>query len=296
LEAARQKRESKKELFAGCKRLQAAGLPMSQIALRLGLNRRRLDKWAELNELPERKRMTPRPGSIGMYRDYLRQRWDAGYRNGQMLFDEIKSLGFVGTHKTLNSVLSPWRVGNQAFAIATQLPLSANQIAATEAAACPVILTDPTLYRQISPQVAAALLAKPRPELTSRQREIVSALKASCPGYTTMRNLTLGFRRLMKRCQPESRDAKGRKLSALRSWIEQAKSTAIVSIQNFACQLERDILAVEAAVTEKWSNGIVEGLVNRLKTLKRQMYGRASVELLRARLMPLALNPPVQRE
>jgi hypothetical protein len=78
---ARQKRESKKELFAGCKQLQAAGLPMSQIALRLGLNRRRLDKWAELNELPERKRMTPRPGSIGMYRDYLRQRWDADYRN-----------------------------------------------------------------------------------------------------------------------------------------------------------------------------------------------------------------------
>jgi transposase len=64
----------------------------------------------------------------------------------------------------------------------------------------------------------------------------------------------------------------------------------------FSILLERDILAVEAAVTEKWSNGIVEGLVNRLKTLKRQMYGRASVELLRARLMPLAQNPSVQRE
>jgi transposase len=86
-------------LASGCKELQAAGLPISQIALRLGLNRRRLDKWAKLSELPERKRMTPRPGSIGRYRDYLRQRWESGYRNGQMLFDEIKSLGFVGTYK-----------------------------------------------------------------------------------------------------------------------------------------------------------------------------------------------------
>jgi transposase len=45
---------------------------------------------------------------------------------------------------------------------------------------------------------------------------------------------------------------------------------------------------VEAAVTEPWSNGQVEGHVNRLKTIKRQMYGRAGVELLRARLIPLS--------
>jgi transposase len=54
--------------------------------------------------------------------------------------------------------------------------------------------------------------------------------------------------------------------------------------------LRRDILAVEAAVTEKWSNGVVGGQVNRLKTLKRQMYARAGVELLRARMMALALE------
>ena len=48
-----------------------------------------------------------------------------------------------------------------------------------------------------------------------------------------------------------------------------------------------------AAVTDRWSNGPVEGQVNRLKTLKRQMYGRASVELLRARLIPLPVEPSV---
>ena len=50
------------------------------------------------------------------------------------------------------------------------------------------------------------------------------------------------------------------------------------------------MLAVEAAITERWSNGPVEGHVNRLKTLKRQMYGRAGVELLRAWLIPLSVD------
>ena len=67
-----------------------------------------------------------------------------------------------------------------------------------------------------------------------------------------------------------------------------ARASGIVLIQNFEAQLQRDILTVEAAVTERWSNGPVEGQVNRLKTIKRQMYGRAGVELLRARLIPLS--------
>jgi len=56
--------------------------------------------------------------------------------------------------------------------------------------------------------------------------------------------------------------------------LDQARASGIALIRNFAFQLRQDILAVEAAVTEKWSNGPVEGQVNRLKTIKRQMYGR----------------------
>ena len=82
-----------------------------------------------------------------------------------------------------------------------------------------------------------------------------------------------------------------RTVSRLHSWIEQADASGIVLIQNFAGRLRQDILAVEAAVTEHWSNGVVADQVNRLKTLKRQMYGRAGVELLRARMIPLAPEP-----
>jgi transposase len=50
--------------------------------------------------------------------------------------------------------------------------------------------------------------------------------------------------------------------------------------------VNHDLEAVRHAATERWSNGLVEGQINRLKTLKRAMYGRAGVELLRARLVP----------
>ena len=60
----------------------------------------------------------------------------------------------------------------------------------------------------------------------------------------------------------------------------------IHALELFVRTLKQDLSAVEAAVTEPWSNGPVEGHINRLKTLKRQMYGRAGVELLRARLLP----------
>ncbi len=58
-------------------------------------------------------------------------------------------------------------------------------------------------------------------------------------------------------------------------------------MQQFSRTLSRDLDAVRNAVTEKWSNGQAEGQINRLKTLKRAMYGRASIQLLRARMLPL---------
>ncbi len=58
-------------------------------------------------------------------------------------------------------------------------------------------------------------------------------------------------------------------------------------MRSFVRKWRQDIDAVQNAILEPWSNGQVERQINRLKTLKRAMYGRASVELLRARMMPL---------
>jgi transposase len=74
-----------------------------------------LDKWAKQDQLPARQKRHPTPGSAETFREYLRQRWDAGYCDGRLLFDEIRARGYEGTHKTLNTLVSPRRLGNVAF-------------------------------------------------------------------------------------------------------------------------------------------------------------------------------------
>ena len=65
------------------------------------------------------------------------------------------------------------------------------------------------------------------------------------------------------------------------------KTDRIYALQRFVRTLNGDLDAVRNAVTERWSNGQTEGQISRLKALKRAMYGRAGVSLLRARMMPL---------
>ena len=84
-------------------------MKVSQIARQLGLCRRRIDKWIQLDELPERSRMQPRPRMPESFRDYLRQRWEAGCRRGRTLLAEIRKLGYVGCYSGLAKFLSPWR-------------------------------------------------------------------------------------------------------------------------------------------------------------------------------------------
>jgi transposase len=76
------------------------------------------------------------------------------------------------------------------------------------------------------------------------------------------------------------------KFATLHLWMERAHKTGIHALVRFVHTLKQDLRVVQAAVTERWSNGPVEGYINRLKTLKRQMYGRAGIELLHARLLP----------
>lgn len=83
---------------------------------------------------------------------------------------------------------------------------------------------------------------------------------------------------LISPCQGERLDA----------WIEQAQDSGIDELRRFAMGLLTDHAAVQAGLTHVWSNGAVEGHVNRLKLLKRQMYGRANFDLLRRRVVRTA--------
>ncbi len=100
-----------------------------------------------------------------------------------------------------------------------------------------------------------------------------------------MRALAMRFRSLLR----------GGDVEKLTAWLHDAQHSTLYGIRCFAQTLTLDLAAVRNAITERWSNGQVEGQINRLKILKRAMYGRVGVDLLRARMMPFepAINHPV---
>jgi hypothetical protein len=257
---AQERRATQLASFRLVKRLQAAGHNASAIMRETGLGRTYVRTWVRLEELPERNRMEPRVGMAAFYREYLTRRWAEGCQSVRLLMAEIETLGYVGSYAGLARLLAPWRLHG--------LPVCRPQPAGAPVAS--------VFTRHVSPQIAAALLGQPRPLLTERQAQTVDALKAHCPGYTTMRRLVLSFRTIL-------RVGRG---TTLHRWLARAHATNIVALQRFVRTLRRDLGAVEGAVRERWSNGPVEGHINRLKMLRRQMYGRAGVELLRARLLP----------
>ena len=87
--------------------------------------------------------------------------------------------------------------------------------------------------------------------------------------------LTEGFAMLVRTHDPV----------ALDRWLDQASASTLKPFQSFAASLRRDYDAVRAGVEQKWSTGPVEGEINRLKMVKRAMFGRAGFPLLQRRVL-----------
>lgn len=118
------------------------------------------------------------------------------------------------------------------------------------------------------------MLLKPE-KLNKSEREMIDRLTALSPEISKALELIIDFHCFMKE----------KKVDCLGKWIVDAKNSNIDELKSFARRLEEDRSEIEAAITHKWSNGQVEGQVNRLKMIKRTMYGRAKIDLLRARVL-----------
>ena len=76
-----------------------------------------------------------------------------------------------------------------------------------------------------------------------------------------------------------------RQAEQLPDWLKRAKASQIPELKSFAIGISRDYAAMSAAFSLAWSNGVVEGNINLLKYLKRQMFGRAHLDLLRIKVL-----------
>lgn len=275
--AARAAREAR---FEEIKVLFESGKTITAIAKELGLGRRRVERWTRFIVLPERNVMAPKASTPGCFEAFLSRRWAEGSRSVRHLFGEIKQQGYVGSYSHLTRFITAWKDPEGSLEVIVEAPveLSSPKLSAPDFNACsksPAI--DPATGRRISPLTAAALCVKPRGQMTPRQICIVDALNTESKDFAMMRQLAMRFRGLFR----------GGSLAKLDEWVWDAISCSIYAMRRFAKILRQDIDAVQNAVMEPWSNGQTEGQINRLKTLTRSIYGRASIELLRARMLPL---------
>lgn len=251
--------------------LRAQGLGRRRIAHVLGLDRHTVATWLAAGHFPERAQKRRRPHHLDQYVDHITARYDAGLENAAALARELRERGYRGNDAMVRRYLADLRR-------LRPRPLPAAHAAATaphngETGATKERPTAMIAGPAPSPRETAWLLRKGdvQPEaLRPEQRDYLDALCSTCPGLERVRSLATEFARILK-----EHDS-----SALDPWFTAADQS---ELRSFAASLRRDRDAVLAAVLFHWSNGQVEGQVQRLKLIKRTMYGRASFELLRRR-------------
>jgi transposase len=244
------RRERRVERYQQVIALFNSGQSQAAISSIVGIGRKTIRRWLRRGQFPERKPPHRKPPKVNHFADYLQQRWNEGCHNASRLYHEIQQQGYGGKRSMVARFVAGWRTTGKA--------------------------ASPKGPERIAPKHAAILVTRAAEKMTDEQRQLLDRIKAQCPDVIALRQLALGFRSAL---------TSGESIQ-MRRWIEGAKRCAFGSVVRFAYGLQKDISAVNAAVDTSWSNGQVEGQVNRLKTIKRQMYGRAGFELLRARVLP----------
>jgi transposase len=244
------------------------GLSQGMISAQLGMSRKTVRRFQRAGSFPERARPRRRPSMLHAHDGYLRERWTAGCHNAHTLWEELRARGFTGAPALVRRHVGPWRTTPARRGAAAQL--AANGTTPTPPAPQPT--------RVWSPRLARWLLSKPIDQLEPAERRY----------RTTLVEESAAIAGALERVEAFSAIVRSRDHAAFRTWLIATEQCDLPELRSFAAGIRRDQAAVEAALTSAWSNGQTEGQINRLKTLKRQMYGRAKLDLLRQRFLHAA--------
>jgi transposase len=223
------------------------GVGLLECGRRLNLSLNTIKRYARATE-PDRLVRAPkyRPTLVDPYRDHLRQRREQNPATAILhLFHEIRNLGYTGSLNLLHKYINQGRVESDRPAVSPRRLTS-------------YLLTHPEHRGQ-------------------RQQTLFESLTTTCPEMTALTSLIPSFAALL---QPATANAE-----RLTDWIGAARQEDLPHLHAFTRGLDRDRDAVDAALTLPHHNGTTEGVNNKTKLLKRQMYGRAGFTLLRHRIL-----------
>ena len=228
----------------------ARGQTITEISRTLRLDPKTVRRYATAataDQLIPGARLT-RLGLLDPYLPYLRQRWDEGVRSTEQLHQELRDRGYRGSLRTLRRLTAQLRRD-------TAVPAPPPAPPAKKVASW--ILTPPGDLAEVDNRAALA-------QITARCEE----LKAT-------RDLVRSFADML--CHRH-----GERLEA---WASRAEASPVSELRGFSKGLRNDWAAVTAGLTVSYSSGAVEGHVNRIKMIIRQMYGRVKPDLLRKRVL-----------
>jgi len=232
-------------------RLKAVGVSIKRIATVIGAERKTIRRWLRAGAA-SLWRKPPRGSILGPYHEYLGGRWNEGCRNAAQLWRELVARGFTGRPGTVRHWAGRRRK--------RELP-STNANSGTD---------QPPSTRQV-----ARLLMADGDRLSEAEQVFTSRLLAQMPNLAACVAVAKRLNNVLRRKSDESLD-------------EVLNHAAGTALREFVVGLRRDYSAIQAALDLPWTTSPAEGQINRLKMLKRTMYGRAGFDLLRARVLHAA--------
>jgi transposase len=239
------------------------GWTLDAIAHQVGLSRRTVQRYLQSPTFPERP---PRHGRnhslLDPYKSALLAGWNNGCRNSSHLFRTIRRQGFRGQYGIVALYVRRMR---QAQGLAPWQRRSDRPL--------PAVTEAPR--RRLTPRRATWLVLRPLERGTEEDHHLLARLTAQSPALAEAVALVQDFAGFVRQRQP----------ARLAPWLTRAAESALPPFRRFAKGLRADLAAVQAAVTLPWSQGPIEGHINRLKMLKRQMFGRGQLDLLARRFL-----------
>lgn len=237
------------------------GRPVEDIAARLGIGRTTVVRYLRDPAPPPprtRRGSGPCAALVAPWRQLVAERWQAGQRNGRALFRELQGQGFGASYPTLARHLQMLRRAQDDGQPPRPKLRSGRRV------------DGPAHADRFTPREAAWAVLRKRPDETA-----VARLSALDTAVAEAIGLARDFAALVRERRPSDLDA----------WLTRTQDGGVAALRRFAVRLLADHDAVRAALSLEWSNGQTEGQINRLKALKRQMYGRASLDLLERRFL-----------
>jgi transposase len=246
--------------------LHAKKVDPANIARQVGCSRRTVYYYLKMTEPPPRTRINrqykPR---IEPYKDYLIKRWNEGVRNAQLVHRELQEMGYTGSDQPIVRYFAQFRTKKDARKFKQVDPETTTPVKA------------PPKRPPTASQVAHWITFKQDQRLSWQQKYLLQLCQAD-PEIQLAYDLTTEFTTMLRQRAGDRLDA----------WLQKAEEQGIAELKSFAQSLKKDYDAVKAGLTLIWSQGPVKGHVHRLKLLKRQMYGRANIDLLRLRVLHAA--------